>query len=97
MASNATHVPGEWVTVPESLILADPIGTGKSHLAFALGPEATKQKRRVLFSRTRPISRGTCSRRATPVHSRAGSSGSASVSSIVDEGEFGPTSDARDE
>ena len=42
---------GTWVTAPENLILAGPIGTGKTHLAIALGVEATKQKRRVLFTR----------------------------------------------
>ena len=52
---NATQVHtlarGEWVMAPENLILAGPIGTGKTHLAIALGVEATKQKRRVLFTR----------------------------------------------
>ena len=42
---------GEWVTAPENLIFAGPIGTGTTHLAIALGVEATKQKRRVLFAR----------------------------------------------
>lgn len=42
---------GAWVTAPENLIFAGPIGTGKTHLAIALGVEATKQKRRVLFTR----------------------------------------------
>jgi len=46
-----TLARGEWVTQPENLILAGPIGTGKTHLAIALGVEATKQKRRVLFTR----------------------------------------------
>jgi DNA replication protein DnaC len=41
-----TLARGEWVTQPENLILAGPIGTGKTHLAIALGVEATKQKRR---------------------------------------------------
>ena len=45
---------GERVTAPENLIFAGPIGTGKTHLVIALGVEATKQKRRVLF--TRPTS-----------------------------------------
>ena len=52
---NATQIHtlarGEWVTAPEKLILAGPIGTGKTHVAIALGVEATKQKRRVLFTR----------------------------------------------
>ena len=54
---NATQIHtlarGEWITAPENLILAGPIGTGKTHLAIALGVEATKQKRRVLFTRAR--------------------------------------------
>src|SRR5215210_5157478 len=49
--------PGEWVTAPENLILAGPIGTGKTHLAIALGVEATKQKRRVLFTRAADLVR----------------------------------------
>ena len=46
-----TLARGEWITAPANLILAGPIGTGKTHLAIALGVEATKQKRRVLFVR----------------------------------------------
>src|SRR5688500_14117285 len=58
---NATQVHtlarGEWVTAPENLIFAGPIGTGKTHLAIALGVEATKQKRRVLFTRAADLVR----------------------------------------
>jgi DNA replication protein DnaC len=58
---NATQIHtlarGEWVTQPENLILAGPIGTGKTHLAIALGVEATKQKRRVLFTRAADLVR----------------------------------------
>jgi DNA replication protein DnaC len=58
---NATQIHtlarGEWVTAPENLILAGPIGTGKTHLAIALGVEATKQKRRVLFTRAADLVR----------------------------------------
>ena len=42
---------------PENLILAGPIGTGKTHLAIALGVEATKQKRRVLLTRAADLVR----------------------------------------
>lgn len=48
---------GQWVTTPENLILAGPIGTGKTHLAIALGVEATKQKRRVFFTRAADLVR----------------------------------------
>jgi len=58
---NATQIHtlarGEWITTPENLILAGPIGTGKTHLALALGLEATKQKRRVLFVRAADLVR----------------------------------------
>jgi DNA replication protein DnaC len=52
-----TLARSEWVTQPENLILAGPIGTGKTHLAIALGVEATKQKRRVLFTRAADLVR----------------------------------------
>jgi DNA replication protein DnaC len=35
----------------EDVILAGPIGTGKSHLAIALGVEATRRRVRVHFAR----------------------------------------------
>ena len=37
--------------VAEEVILAGPIGTGKSHLAIALGVEATRRRLRVHFAR----------------------------------------------
>lgn len=52
-----TLARGEGVTAPENLIFAGPIGTGKTHLAIALGVEATKQKRRVLFTRAADVVR----------------------------------------
>ena len=41
----------------ENLIFAGPIGTGKTHLAIALGLEAVKIKRRVLFTRAADLDR----------------------------------------
>jgi len=52
-----TLARGQWVTAPENLIFAGPIGTGKTHLAIALGVEATRQKRRVLFTRAADLVR----------------------------------------
>ena len=58
---NATQIHalarGEWITAAENLILAGPIGTGKTHLAIALGVEATRQKRRVCFTRAADLVR----------------------------------------
>lgn len=48
---------GDWITRAENLILAGPIGTGKTHVATALGVEAVKQRRRVLFVRAADLVR----------------------------------------
>ena len=49
---------GEWIANAENVILAGPIGTGKTHLAIALGIEAARQRRRVaLLPRRRPRAR----------------------------------------
>jgi DNA replication protein DnaC len=42
---------GKWIAEAENLILAGPIGTGKTHLAIALGLEAARQRRHVAFWR----------------------------------------------
>lgn len=42
---------GDWIDRAENLILAGPIGTGKTHIAIALGIEAARQRRRVAFWR----------------------------------------------
>ena len=39
----------QFVEQPEDVVIAGPIGTGKSHLAIALGVEAAKRRFRVLF------------------------------------------------
>jgi DNA replication protein DnaC len=48
---------GDWIGRAENLILVGPIGTGKTHLATALGLEAAKQRRRVLFTRAADLVR----------------------------------------
>ena len=41
----------QYIERAEDVILAGPIGTGKTHLAIALGIEATRRRHRVLFMR----------------------------------------------
>lgn len=48
---------GEWIARAENLIFAGPIGTGKTHLAIALGVEAARRRRRVLFARAADLVR----------------------------------------
>ena len=48
---------GGWLERAENVILAGPIGTGKTHLAIALGIEAVRQKRRVAFTRAADLVR----------------------------------------
>src|SRR5580692_1974967 len=48
---------GEWIGRAQNVIFAGPIGTGKTHLAIALGVEAARQRRRVLFARAADIVR----------------------------------------
>jgi DNA replication protein DnaC len=42
---------GDWIARGENVLFAGPIGTGKTHLAIALGVEAARQRRRVVFWR----------------------------------------------
>lgn len=48
---------GEWIARGDNVIFAGPIGTGKTHLAIALGVEAARQRRRVFFTRAADIVR----------------------------------------
>jgi DNA replication protein DnaC len=48
---------GRWIADAENLILAGPIGTGKTHLAIALGLEAARQRRHVAFWRAADLVR----------------------------------------
>jgi MoxR-like ATPase len=43
---------GEWILRGECIVLAGPIGTGKTHLAIALGIEAARRLSRIAFYRT---------------------------------------------
>ena len=47
----------EWIERKENLVFAGPVGTGKTHLAIALGVEAAKQHRRVAFVRAADLVR----------------------------------------
>lgn len=47
----------EWIDTEQALILAGPVGTGKTHLAIALGVEACRRRRRVLFVRAADLVR----------------------------------------
>ncbi len=48
---------GAWIQEHRNVILAGPIGTGKTHLAIALGVEAARQRRHVLFWRAADLVR----------------------------------------
>lgn len=57
-ASQASDLArGGWLDRAENLLLAGPIGTGKTHLAIALGIEAARQRRRVAFTRAADLVR----------------------------------------
>jgi DNA replication protein DnaC len=47
----------EYLKRAEAVVLAGPIGTGKTHLAIALGVEATRRRFRVLFARAADLVR----------------------------------------
>ena len=48
---------GDWIGEHRNVILAGPIGTGKTHLAIALGVEAARQRRHVAFWRAADLVR----------------------------------------
>jgi DNA replication protein DnaC len=48
---------GGWVERGDNVLLAGPIGTGKTHLAIALGIEAARQRRHVAFARAADLVR----------------------------------------
>lgn len=56
-AKVAQLAKGEWVGRAENILLAGPIGTGKTHLAIALGIEAARQRRHVRFYRAADLVR----------------------------------------
>lgn len=46
-----TLAAGDYIDAAQNVVMLGPIGTGKTHLAIALGMEAAKQKRHVVFYR----------------------------------------------
>jgi DNA replication protein DnaC len=48
---------GDWLARGDNVLLAGPIGTGKTHLAIALGIEAAKQRHHVAFVRAADLVR----------------------------------------
>ena len=48
---------GEWIARAANVLLAGPIGTGKTHLAIALGIEAARQRKHVAFFRAADLVR----------------------------------------
>jgi DNA replication protein DnaC len=56
---------GKWIDEAQNVIFAGPIGTGKTHLAIALGVEAARQRRRVLFVRAADLVRSLLEARDT--------------------------------
>ena len=58
----------EYLERSEDVVIAGPIGTGKTHLAIALGVEATGRRHRVAFARAADSS-ASWSRRGTSTRS----------------------------
>lgn len=48
---------GDWLARGDNVLLAGPIGTGKTHLAIALGVEAARQRKHVAFHRAADLVR----------------------------------------
>src|SRR5262249_13065006 len=48
---------GEYLVRAQDVVLAGPIGTGRTHIAIALGIEAAKRRHRVLFTRAAELVR----------------------------------------
>jgi DNA replication protein DnaC len=53
----ASLARGEWVSKAENVLLVGPIGTGKTHLATALGVATCRQRRHVAFLRAADLVR----------------------------------------
>ena len=48
---------GAWITAARNVVLVGPVGTGKTHIAIALGIEAIKRGHNVLFFRASDLVR----------------------------------------
>jgi len=55
----------EWIPSAQPVLFAGPVGTGKTHLAIALGIEATKRRHRVRFFRTDELVRSLTEARSS--------------------------------
>jgi DNA replication protein DnaC len=64
-AAVADLARGVWIAEHRNVILAGPIGTGKTHLAIALGVEAARQRRHVAFWRAADLVRALIEARDT--------------------------------
>ena len=50
---------GQFIDDAEDVVIVGPIGTGKTHLAIALGVEAARRRTRVVFTRVADLVRGS--------------------------------------
>ena len=82
---NATQVHtlarGEWVTAPENVIFAGPIGTGKTHCGHCARRGSDEAETPRPSSRARPTSCDSSWKPAIPASSRGSSSGSCASTS----------------
>lgn len=54
---SASRASGQFIDDAEDVVILGPIGTGKTHLAIALGVEAARRRTRVRFMRVADLVR----------------------------------------